>query len=58
MVFSSTRTQVGMKIRAGVDDKDMLAATGVNVHRVFAIVFASAPGWRAWPGWWAEAPYP
>ena len=39
-----TRTQVGMKIRAGVDDKDMLAATGVNVHRVFAIVFALGAG--------------
>ena len=42
--FFLTRTQVGMKIRAGVDDKDMLAATGVNVHRVFAIVFAIGAG--------------
>jgi len=38
------RTKVGMKIRAGVDDKDMLAATGVNVHRLFAIVFAIGAG--------------
>ena len=38
------RTKVGMQIRAGVDDKDMLAATGVNVHRVFAIVFAIGAG--------------
>ena len=42
--FFLTRTQVGMKVRAGVDDKDMLAATGVNVHRVFAIVFAIGAG--------------
>jgi branched-chain amino acid transport system permease protein len=42
--FFLTRTLVGMKIRAGVDDKDMLAATGVNVHRVFAIVFAIGAG--------------
>ena len=42
--FFLTRTQVGMKIRAGVDDKDMLAATGVNVHRIFAIVFAIGAG--------------
>ena len=42
--FFLARTQVGMKIRAGVDDKDMLAATGVNVHRVFAIVFAIGAG--------------
>ena len=39
-----TRTKVGIQIRAGVDDKDMLAATGVNVHRVFAIVFAIGAG--------------
>jgi branched-chain amino acid transport system permease protein len=42
--FFLARTQVGMKIRAGVDDKDMLAASGVNVHRVFAIVFAIGAG--------------
>ncbi len=42
--FFLNRTQVGMKIRAGVDDKDMLAATGVNVHRLFAIVFAIGAG--------------
>jgi branched-chain amino acid transport system permease protein len=42
--FFLTRTRVGMKIRAGVDDKDMLAATGVNVHRIFAIVFAIGAG--------------
>ncbi len=42
--FLLNRTQVGMKIRAGVDDKDMLAATGVNVHRIFAIVFAIGAG--------------
>lgn len=38
------RTQIGMKIRAGVDDRDMLAATGVNVHRLFAAVFAIGAG--------------
>ncbi|MBW3097545.1 branched-chain amino acid ABC transporter permease [Pseudohoeflea coraliihabitans] len=34
------RTRVGSMIRAGVDDRDMLSASGVNVHFVFAIVFA------------------
>ncbi len=38
------RTKIGMKIRAGVDDRDMLAATGVNVHRLFAVVFAVGAG--------------
>ena len=42
--FFLNRTKVGMQIRAGVDDKDMLAATGVNVHRVFAVVFAIGAG--------------
>jgi branched-chain amino acid transport system permease protein len=34
------RTRVGMMIRAGVDDRGMLAASGVNVNLVFAITFA------------------
>ena len=33
-----------MLIRAGVDDRDMLSATGVNVHVVFATVFAIGAG--------------
>ena len=39
-----TKTKIGMKIRAGVDDREMLSATGVNVHRVFAVVFAIGAG--------------
>src|SRR5712664_1066067 len=38
------RTKVGMMIRAGVDDRQMLAASGVNVQRVFAITFAIGAG--------------
>jgi branched-chain amino acid transport system permease protein len=38
------RTRVGMLIRAGVDDRGMLAAAGVNVNRVFAITFAIGAG--------------
>ena len=38
------RTRIGMMIRAGVDDRDMLAATGVNVQLLFAIVFAFGAG--------------
>lgn len=34
------RTKLGMTIRAGVDDRRMVAALGVNVQVVFAIVFA------------------
>jgi branched-chain amino acid transport system permease protein len=33
-----------MMIRAGVDDRNMLSASGVNVQRVFAITFAIGAG--------------
>ena len=38
------RTRVGMMIRAGVDDRAMLAAAGVDVNRVFATTFAIGAG--------------
>ena len=38
------KTRIGMMIRAGVDDKEMLSATGVNVAFVFAITFAIGAG--------------
>ena len=38
------RTRLGMMIRAGVDDRTMLSATGVNVNLVFALVFAIGAG--------------
>ena len=39
-----TRTRIGMMIRAGVDDRAMLQASGVNVHRLFAATFAVGAG--------------
>jgi branched-chain amino acid transport system permease protein len=38
------RTRVGAMIRAGVDDRGMLAASGVNVNLVFAITFMLGAG--------------
>jgi branched-chain amino acid transport system permease protein len=38
------RTRVGMMIRAGVDDRGMLAASGVNVNLVFGTTFAIGAG--------------
>ena len=38
------KTRIGMMIRAGVDDRGMLAASGVNVQLVFAITFAIGAG--------------
>ena len=44
------RTRVGMMIRAGVDDRDMLAASGVNVQLVFAVMFAIGAGLAGFAG--------
>ena len=44
------RTRVGMMIRAGVDDRAMLAASGVNVQLVFAITFAIGAGLAGFGG--------
>jgi branched-chain amino acid transport system permease protein len=44
------RTRVGMMIRAGVDDRAMLAAAGVNVNLVFAMTFAIGAGLAGFGG--------
>ncbi len=44
------RTRIGMMIRAGVDDRAMLSASGVNVHMLFAIVFAIGAGLAGFAG--------
>ena len=44
------RTRVGMMIRAGVDDRAMLSACGVNVQLVFAITFAIGAGLAGFGG--------
>src|SRR3954452_9596750 len=38
------RTRIGMIVRAGVDDRDILAATGVRIQLVFVLVFALGAG--------------
>lgn len=38
------RTKLGMIIRAGIDDRHMLSALGINVPRVFLLVFALGAG--------------
>lgn len=45
-----TRTRVGAMIRAGVDDRDMLAASGVNVNLIFAVTFALGAGLAGFGG--------
>jgi len=38
------RTKLGMLVRAGVDDREMLAASGVRIQYVFLAVFAFGAG--------------
>jgi branched-chain amino acid transport system permease protein len=44
MWLALNRTRVGMLVRAGVDDRDMLSATGVRVQLVFIMIFAFGAG--------------
>jgi branched-chain amino acid transport system permease protein len=44
------RTRVGMMIRAGVDDRAMLQASGVNVQLIFAVTFAIGAGLAGFAG--------
>ncbi len=44
MWLALNRTRVGMLVRAGVDDRDMLSATGVRVQLVFVLIFAFGAG--------------
>lgn len=44
------RTRIGMMIRAGVNDREMLAASGVNVQLVFALVFGIGAGLAGFAG--------
>ena len=44
MWLALNRTRIGMLIRAGVDDRDMLAASGVRIQFVFVAVFAFGAG--------------
>jgi branched-chain amino acid transport system permease protein len=44
------RTRMGMVIRAGVDDRQMVSALGVNIQLVFAIAFMVGSGLAAFAG--------
>jgi branched-chain amino acid transport system permease protein len=44
MWFALNRTRAGMMVRAGVDDRNILAATGVQIQLVFVLVFALGAG--------------
>ena len=39
-----SRTRLGIRIRAGENDREMIAALGVNIQRLYTIVFALGAG--------------
>jgi branched-chain amino acid transport system permease protein len=43
-------TRLGLTIRAGVENREMVSALGIDVHRAFAVVFAVAGGIAAFAG--------
>jgi len=50
MWVTLNRTKIGMLVRAGVDDRDMLSATGVRVQLIFLMVFAFGAGLAGFSG--------
>ena len=48
--YFETRTRIGAIVRAGVDDRAMVSALGINVTLVFAGVFAFGAGLAAFGG--------
>ncbi len=48
--YFESRTRIGAIIRAGVDDRSMVSALGINVGRVFTGVFAFGAGLAALSG--------
>lgn len=44
------RTRIGMMVRAGVDDREMLNASGINTNLVFVAVFAIGAGLAGFAG--------
>lgn len=39
LLYLLNRTRLGMIVRAGVMDKEMVQALGINIHRIFRVVF-------------------
>ena len=48
--FLLQRSRLGMIIRAGVQDREMVEALGINVRRVFTLVYALGVGLAAFGG--------
>ena len=50
MWLALNKTKIGMLVRAGVDDTEMLSATGTRVQRIFVLIFAFGAGLAGFAG--------
>ena len=44
-----SRTRLGIQIRAGENDREMIAALGVDIAKLYTIVFALGAALAVWP---------
>ena len=58
LILLMQRTRIGMIIRAGVQDREMVEALGINVQAVFLLVFCSGDGHGCAGRHWRCAIYP
>ena len=50
------RTRLGVRIRAGAQDREMIAALGVDISKLYTLVFALGAAWPGWPArWWGRS---
>jgi branched-chain amino acid transport system permease protein len=48
LAWTLSRTKVGLLIRAGVQDREMVESLGYRIRRLFIGVFVVGSAWRAW----------
>jgi branched-subunit amino acid ABC-type transport system permease component len=51
MYLVFTRTRLGMMIRAGASNREMVQSLGIDIKFLYRVVFAAAWRWRRWPAW-------
>jgi branched-chain amino acid transport system permease protein len=48
LLYALNRTKVGLLIRAGVQDREMVESLGYRIRRLFVGVFVAGSAWPAW----------
>ena len=47
-----TRTRLGMMIRAGATNREMVQSLGIDIKFLYRVVFAAGVAIARWPAWW------